>query len=161
MLEDLPLSSSSGLSSLKHLNLSKCSMSTFPSALSCLPYLKSLNASGNNFESLSLAPFSCLEELNISHCKRLQSLQEFPLPSNLLDFQAQHCISLETLPTSNVVFTGNWITEQRSIYYNCLKLDANARVNIMADAQLRIQVMATKARGTASLDGYLEVLSFF
>ncbi|TXG68560.1 hypothetical protein EZV62_003495 [Acer yangbiense] len=156
MLEDLPLSSSSGLSSLKHLNLSKCNMSTFPSALSCLPYLKGLNASGNNFESLSLAPFSCLEELNISHCKRLQSLQEFPLPSNLLDLQAQHCISLETLPTSNVVFTGNWITEQRSIYYNCLKLDANARVNIMAEAQLRIQVMATKARETASLDGYLE-----
>ncbi|KAK3220236.1 hypothetical protein Dsin_014206 [Dipteronia sinensis] len=160
MLEDLPLSSSSGLSSLKQLNLSKCNLSTLPSAVSCLPYLKSLNVSGNNFESLSLAPFSCLVELNISHCKRLQSLQEFPLPSNLLDLQAHHCISLETLPTSNVVFTGNWITQQRSIYYNCLKLDANVLVNIMADAQLRIQVMATKARETASLTMYLEDPSF-
>ncbi|KAK2653645.1 hypothetical protein Ddye_013501 [Dipteronia dyeriana] len=156
MLEDLPLSSSSGLSSLNMLNLSKCNLSSLPSALSCLPYLKSLNVSGNNFESLSLTPFACLEELNISHCKRLQSLQEFPLPSHLLDLQAHHCISLETLPTSNVVFTGNWITEQSSIYYNCLKLDANARVNIMADAQLRIQVMATKARETSSLEDYLK-----
>ncbi|KAK4840022.1 hypothetical protein QYF36_026704 [Acer negundo] len=116
MLEDLPLSSSSGLSSLKQLNL----------------------------------------KLNIRHCKRRQSLQEFPLLSHLLDLQAHHCISLETLPTSNVVFTENWITQQRSIYYNCLKLDANARVNIMADAQIRIQVMATKARGTASLEDYLK-----
>ncbi|TXG68594.1 hypothetical protein EZV62_003529 [Acer yangbiense] len=158
MLEDLPLSSSSGLSSLTKLNLSKCNLSTLPSALSCLPYLQSLNVSGNNFESLSLTPFSCLEELNISHCKGLQSLQEFPLPSRLLDLQAHHCISLETLPTSNVVFTGNWITQQSSIYYNCLKLDANARVNIMADAQLRIQVMATKAREPSPED-YLQMYS--
>ncbi|KAK4849501.1 hypothetical protein QYF36_025482 [Acer negundo] len=156
MLEDLPLSSSSGLSSLIQLNLSKCNLSTLPSALSCLSFLASLDVSGNNFESLSLEPFSCLEHLNISHCKRLQTVQEFPLPSCLLDLQADHCISLETLPTSDVVFTGNWNSQHSFIYYNCLKLDANARVNIMANAQLRIQVMATKARGTASTEDYLE-----
>ncbi|KAI9181502.1 hypothetical protein LWI28_015593 [Acer negundo] len=156
MLEDLPLSSSSGLSSLVQLNLSKCNLSTLPSALSCLSFLASLDVSGNNFESLSLEPFSCLAHLNISHCKRLQSVQEFPLPSRLLDLQAHHCISLETLPTSDVVFTGKWNSQHSFIYYNCLKLDANARVNIMANAQLRIQVTATKARGTASMEDYLE-----
>ncbi|KAK2665676.1 hypothetical protein Ddye_004250 [Dipteronia dyeriana] len=156
MLEDLPLSSSSGLFSLKELNLCKCNLSTLPSDLSCLSFLESLNVSGNNFESLSLEPFSCLTRLNISHCKRLQSVQEFPVLSRLLDLQAHHCISLETLPTSDLVFTGNWNSQHIFIYYNCLKLDANARVNIMANAQLRIQVMATKAHGTASLEDYLE-----
>ncbi|TXG64972.1 hypothetical protein EZV62_011966 [Acer yangbiense] len=136
MLEDLskPLSSSSGLSSLKELNLSKCNLSTFPSALSCLSFLVFLDVSGNNFESLSLEPFSCLTRLNISHCKRLQSVQEFPLPSRLLDLQARHCISLETLPTSDVVFTGNWNSQHSFIYYNCLKLDANARDNMEEDS---------------------------
>ncbi|KAK3206348.1 hypothetical protein Dsin_020394 [Dipteronia sinensis] len=149
MLEELPLSSSSGLSSLKQLNLSECNLLVLPSALSCLSFLERLNVTRNNFESLSLKPFSCLKGLNVSHCKRLQSLHEFPLPSRLQE--------LETLPTSNAVFTGNWGPSQHSFTYsNCLKLDANARINIMADAQLRIQVMATKARGTYSMEDYLE-----
>ncbi|KAL5818268.1 hypothetical protein ACOSQ3_022170 [Xanthoceras sorbifolium] len=129
MLEDLPLSSSSGLCYLQY----------------CLSFLEHLNPSGNNFESLSLKPFYSLKSLNISHCKRLQSLQEFPLPSRLQYLQAHQCISLKTLPTSNVVSTGNWNSQQSFMYSDCLKLDENARINIMADARLRIQVMATKA----------------
>ncbi|KAL5845582.1 hypothetical protein ACOSQ3_009106 [Xanthoceras sorbifolium] len=156
MLDDLPLSSSSGLCSLMQLGLSACNLSTLPSALSCLSFLQDLNLSRNNFESLSLKPFSSLQSLNISHCERLQSLQEFPLPSRLQELQAHQCISLETLPNSNVVFTGNWNSQQNFRYSNCFKLDANARTNIMADARLRIQVMATKARGTASMEDYLE-----
>ncbi|KAK2642355.1 hypothetical protein Ddye_024118 [Dipteronia dyeriana] len=97
--------------------------------------------------------------LNISHCIRLRSLHEFPLPSRLQDLQAHNCISLETLPTSKVLFTGNRDPQHSFTYSNCLKLDANARINIMADAQLRIQVMATKARGTYSMEDYLEVFS--
>ncbi|KAL5823780.1 hypothetical protein ACOSQ3_021760 [Xanthoceras sorbifolium] len=64
-----------------------------------------LNLNGNNFESLSLKPFSSLKGLNTSHCKRLQSLQEFPLPSRLQYLQAHECISLETLSTLNVIIT--------------------------------------------------------
>ncbi|KAL5845580.1 hypothetical protein ACOSQ3_009104 [Xanthoceras sorbifolium] len=144
MLDDLPLSSSSGLCSLKQLGLSECNLSKLP------------NLSGNNFESLNLKPLCSLKGLNISHCERLQSLQEFPLPSRLQELKAHQCISLETLPNSNVVFTGNWNSQQSFMYSNYLKLDANARTNIMADARLRIQVMATKARGTESMEYYLE-----
>ncbi|KAL5751622.1 hypothetical protein ACOSQ2_022129 [Xanthoceras sorbifolium] len=99
MLEDLPLSSSSGLCYLQY----------------CLSFLEHLNPSGNNFESLSLKPFYSLKGLNISHCKRLQSLQEFPLPSRLQYLPAHQCISLKTLPTSNVVSTGNWNSQQSFI----------------------------------------------
>ncbi|KAK4836492.1 hypothetical protein QYF36_023864 [Acer negundo] len=45
---------------------------------------------------------------------------------------------------------------QSFAYSNCWKLDEVARANIIADAQLRIQVIATNAQGTASMEDYLE-----
>ncbi|KAK1571665.1 hypothetical protein Q3G72_020998 [Acer saccharum] len=76
------------------------------------------------------------------------------MPSRLLHLEAHHCISLETFPTSNVVFTGNWNSKQKFKYSNCFNLDENARTNIMADARLRSQFMANNAWGTASTDDY-------
>ncbi|KAL5753549.1 hypothetical protein ACOSP7_021769 [Xanthoceras sorbifolium] len=156
MLEKLPLSSLSSLSSLHYLNLSECSLSVLPSSLSCLSSLISLDLSGNNFEILSLEPLSSLISLQINYCKKLQSLQDFPLPSRLISIQAHHCISLQTLPTSNVVFTGNWGCNHQFNYSNCFKLDENARMSILADAQLRIQFMANNIGmgSTTSRDDY-------
>ncbi|KAL5818219.1 hypothetical protein ACOSQ3_022116 [Xanthoceras sorbifolium] len=152
MLEKLPLSSLSSLSSLHDLNLSECNLSVLPSALSYLSSLTHLDLSRNNFEILSLEPLSSVIMLQINYCRKLQSLQDFPLPSRLVDFRAHHCISLQTLPTSNVVFTGNWGCDHLFNYSNCFKLDENARMSILADAQLRIQFMAKN--NTTSRDDY-------
>ncbi|KAK1552019.1 hypothetical protein Q3G72_008958 [Acer saccharum] len=67
-----------------------------------------------------------LNETPDLYCKRLESLLEFPSPLYLTNLQAHECISLV------------------------------ARANIIADAQLRIQVIAIKAQGTASMEDYLE-----
>ncbi|KAK4840651.1 hypothetical protein QYF36_014784 [Acer negundo] len=83
------------------------------------------------------------------------------MPSSLLHLEAHHCISLETFPTSNVVFTGNWNSKQEFKYSNCFNLDENARINILADAQLRSQFMANNAWRTASTDDYPVSNRFF
>ncbi|KAK3187961.1 hypothetical protein Dsin_027522 [Dipteronia sinensis] len=125
MLENvLSSSSSSDLCSLSELDLSECDMLVFPSALSCLSSLDVLRLRGNNFDSLSLKHFTSLTTLDISCCERLKYLQEFPLPSRLVSVDASHCISLETLPDSTVVSTGE--KDKDFMYYNCLKLDVKA-----------------------------------
>ncbi|KAK1553853.1 hypothetical protein Q3G72_004516 [Acer saccharum] len=154
MLESLPISSLSSLCSLESLNLSECNLLVLPSALRYLSSLTSLDLSRNNFEILSLKSFSSLTSLEINYCERLQSLQDFPLPSRLENFQAHNCISLETLPTANVVFTGNWNSQQKFKFFNCFNLDDNARINIVEDARLRSQLMANNTQGTASTENY-------
>ncbi|KAK2655841.1 hypothetical protein Ddye_008893 [Dipteronia dyeriana] len=154
MLESLPISSLSSFCSLESLNVSECNLLVLPSALSYLPSLTSLDLSRNNFEILSLKPFSSLRSLEINYCERLQSLQDFPLPSRLENFQAHNCISLENLPTANVVFRGNWNSQQKFKFFNCFNLDNNARINIMEDARLRSQLMANNTQGTASTENY-------
>ncbi|KAK4840996.1 hypothetical protein QYF36_023403 [Acer negundo] len=154
MLESLPISSLSSLCSLESLNVSECNLLLLPSALSYLSSLTSLDLSRNNFEILSLKPFSSLTSLMINYCERLQSLQDFPMPSRLENFQAHNCISLETLPIANVVFTGNWNSQQKFKFFNCFNLDDNARINIMEDARLRSQLMANNTQGTALTENY-------
>ncbi|KAK1591496.1 hypothetical protein Q3G72_008660 [Acer saccharum] len=66
----------------------------------------------NNFESLSLKHFTSLTTLDISYCERLKYLQEFPLPSRLEFVDTSYCISLETLPDTTVVSTGEWDISQ-------------------------------------------------
>ncbi|KAL5753553.1 hypothetical protein ACOSP7_021773 [Xanthoceras sorbifolium] len=158
LLENLSSSSSSssqsGLSSLMHLNLSECNMLVLPSDLGYLSSVTRLDLSGNNFETLSLKAFSSLISLKINYCERLQSLQDFPLPSHVHNVEAHNCISLETLPTSNVVFTGKWNSKQKFRYSNCFNLDENARISILADARLTSQCMANTAQGSASMEDY-------
>ncbi|KAK2644009.1 hypothetical protein Ddye_019204 [Dipteronia dyeriana] len=101
----LSSSSSSGLCSLRKLDLSECGMLVFPSALSGLCSLDELDLKGNNFESLSLKHFTSLTRLDISYCMRLKYLQE-PLPSHLRFVDKSYCISLETLPDTTIVSTG-------------------------------------------------------
>ncbi|KAK3229295.1 hypothetical protein Dsin_001176 [Dipteronia sinensis] len=105
-------------------------------------------------EGLELLP----DELRYLHWHRypLRCLPSKFDPENLVELQMHHSNvehlwneNRETLPTSYVVFPGNWNSQHSFIYYNCLKLDANA--------QLRIQVTA---RGTASMEDHLEVPNF-
>ncbi|KAI9156339.1 hypothetical protein LWI28_004536 [Acer negundo] len=157
LFENLPKSLMSGLCSLTQLDLSDCNLLELPSALYFLSSLEHLDLARNNFESLSLKPFPCLKGLDISYCTRLESLLEFPSPLYLTNLQAHECISLVRLPTlENVVFEVEWSTTQSFAYSNCWKLDEVALANIIADAQLRIQVIATNAQGTASMEDYLE-----
>ena len=158
LLENLPLALLSGLCSLTELHLNDCNLLELPSALTCLSSLEILGLSGNIFESLNLKPFSCLTHLNVSYCKRLQSLQEFPSPLRLVNLQAHECIYLETVPASaDVEFTVSWSSQQYFTFFNCWKLNENAHENILADARLRIQFMATNAQGTMSMEDYMEV----
>ncbi|XP_031283109.1 disease resistance-like protein DSC1 [Pistacia vera] len=157
LLDNLPLSLFSGLCSLVELNLNDCNLVELPSALSCLSSSEYLDLTGNNFESLSLKPFSCLKSLDVSYCKRLQSILEFPSPLHLTDFQAHDCLSLKTMPNSmNLAFTADWNSQQSFTFSNCFNLTEDAQRNILADAELRIQVMATNAQETASMEDYLE-----
>ncbi|KAL5732514.1 hypothetical protein ACOSQ2_032206 [Xanthoceras sorbifolium] len=85
LLENLPTSLLSGLCSLTQLDLNDCNLIELPSALCCLTSLEHLDLVGNNFESLSLKPFPCLKGIDISYCKRIQSIEEFPSPLHLID----------------------------------------------------------------------------
>ncbi|KDO42944.1 hypothetical protein CISIN_1g044535mg, partial [Citrus sinensis] len=118
-LTNLPLALLSGLCSLTELHLNDCNLLELPSALTCLSSLEILGLSGNIFESLNLKPFSCLTHLNVSYCKRLQSLQEFPSPLRLVNLQAHECIYLETVPASaDVEFTVSWSSQQYFTFFN-------------------------------------------
>ncbi|TXG50360.1 hypothetical protein EZV62_022884 [Acer yangbiense] len=140
MLENVLLSSPSGLCSLKSLDLSECNMIVLPNALSCLSSLDFLSLTGNDFESLSLELFTSLTRLDISYCKRLRYLHDFPLPLRLNVLVASNCTSLETLPDTNAVSAKNCFY----YYHNCFKLEERARINMQAAARLRSQLMCSE-----------------
>ncbi|KAJ0087426.1 hypothetical protein Patl1_07408 [Pistacia atlantica] len=65
------------------------------------------------------------------------------------------------MPNSmNLAFTADWNSQQSFTFSNCFNLTEDAQRNILADAELRIQVMATNAQETASMEDYLEVPVF-
>ncbi|KAM7257513.1 hypothetical protein ACFE04_013254 [Oxalis oulophora] len=86
-------------SSLVELTLQNCNLSNdaFPSDLSYLGSLTSLDLSGNLFHSLpeSISSLHVLKFLVLQRCKALQSLQK--LPVNLLRLDATYCSSLEII----------------------------------------------------------------
>ncbi|KAK0593051.1 hypothetical protein LWI29_029884 [Acer saccharum] len=102
----------------------------------------------------SLSSLCSLESLNLSECNLLVLPSALRYLSSLTSLDAHNCISLETLPTANVVFTGNWNSQQKYIFFNCFNLDDNARINIMEDARLRSQLMANNTQRTASTENY-------
>jgi Leucine-rich repeat (LRR) protein len=88
----------SSLSSLTNLNLSYCNLRSIPDTFGCLPLLRDLNLSGNNFVCLpkSIIRLSNLRVLLVSGCTTLRFLPELPL--NIEFIIAHDCTSLETLP---------------------------------------------------------------
>ncbi|KAM3327907.1 hypothetical protein P3S68_033369 [Capsicum galapagoense] len=78
-----------GLRSLEILNLSYCSLidGELLDDIGCLSSLKKLDLSGNNFEHLPrrIAQLGALRCLDLSHCKRLTQLPEFPVQLNTIE----------------------------------------------------------------------------
>ncbi|XP_062012758.1 TMV resistance protein N-like [Rosa rugosa] len=92
---------------------------------------------------------SRLRVLNVSNCKRLESLPDLPC---LRQLNASGCTKLKTVSFSMTALTQglDQVCEDARLYlderhelYNCVNLDENARSNIMDDAHLRIMHMAT------------------
>ncbi|CAM8887299.1 unnamed protein product [Rhodiola kirilowii] len=120
-----PLPSSfSGLQSLTQLDLSDCNLmeGAVPSDIFCLPALKNLNLSRNNFVSLpeSLDRLSHLERLDLNYCERLEVLPILPL--SIKDLDAHNCTSLTTVTAP----IGLSLSQNRSfVFTNCFKLNDN------------------------------------
>ncbi|XP_016572551.2 TMV resistance protein N [Capsicum annuum] len=78
-----------GLRSLEILNLSYCSLidGELLDDIGCLSSLKKLDLSGNNFEHLPrrIAQLGALRCLDLSHCKRLTQLPEFPVQLDTIE----------------------------------------------------------------------------
>ncbi|KAI4357489.1 hypothetical protein L6164_001435 [Bauhinia variegata] len=163
-LEILPPTFDAFLGSVKILCLDSCSkISKLPDNLGILSALNRLSLRGSNIETLpvSIKHLSQLRTLNISNCKRLESLPELPI--FLQDFNASGSTSLETVSSSGVALLENSFgrsnkrsflkqikeEEEKSVchrdylakydFYNCRKLDQNAHKSIMAEAVIRIQ----------------------
>ncbi|KDP45047.1 hypothetical protein JCGZ_01547 [Jatropha curcas] len=98
--EPMVMAFPSALPFLKELNLSYCNLpeGAIPNDLSGFPLLEGLNLSGNNFMTLpsSINHLSQLHCLELSNCKKLQSLPD--LPSNIICLYVKNCTSLESLP---------------------------------------------------------------
>ncbi|KAM3283290.1 hypothetical protein P3S67_026935 [Capsicum chacoense] len=78
-----------GMKNLETLNLSYCNLvdGELQDDIGCLSFLKKLDLCGNNFEHLprSIAQIGALPCLDVSHCKRLTQLPEFPVQLDTID----------------------------------------------------------------------------
>ncbi|XP_062113644.1 disease resistance-like protein DSC1 [Humulus lupulus] len=140
-----------GLQSLSRLNLSDCSLLEIPDQLGALASLESLDLSGSIIDRVptSINKLLKLKHLDISNCKNLRALPEIPLFVEFVD--AHGCISLKTMSTvSKLALTQGWdhfpVRSEELVFFNCLRLDHNARNNLMNDGRLRILRMATFSR---------------
>ncbi|XP_048325943.2 disease resistance-like protein DSC1 [Ziziphus jujuba] len=145
-----------GWFSVCNLNLSCCTKLQIPESLGCLSSLQILNLSGSNIERIptSIKQLCKLYSLDIRNCKSLKSLPD-ELPWFLQHLEASGCTSLEKVPSLGACLKRGWdqikkVQEIKPsedfIFFNCPKLDQNAKNNIMDDAQLRILRVATLAK---------------
>ncbi|KAK9950451.1 hypothetical protein M0R45_005942 [Rubus argutus] len=160
---------------LKQLNLADCfRFDCFPEILEPMEHLEELCLSGTAIKQLpesienlvglkflglrslieSIPPLGQLSELtslDISNCKRLQSLPK--VPCLLETLTANGCTTLKTVSFSMTAIKrgsdqidGSFeLGEGKHIFVNCLDLDENARRDIMNAAQARIMRGATAA----------------
>lgn len=151
---------------LEYLNLDFTAIEELPHNLNLLPKLKKLSLRGSDIEILpaSIQHLSLLRALDVSNCRRFRSMPKLPLL--LQDLNASNCISLETVSNSGItmlqdsfgklnkrtLLTQIHKEEQMSIrhrdylgrfeFHNCIKLDQIARMTVMEEALIRIQLAA-------------------
>ncbi|KAL0890060.1 hypothetical protein Bca101_014043 [Brassica carinata] len=132
----------SGSSRVSDLYLTNCNINKLPDSFSSLHSLQCLCLSRNNIETLpeSIEKLHCLLVLDLKHCRRLNSLPV--LPSNLKYVDAHGCVSLEkvTKPVTLPLVTERMHTT--FIFTDCFKLSQAEQEAIVAQAQIKSQLLA-------------------
>ncbi|KAG7621078.1 Leucine-rich repeat [Arabidopsis suecica] len=136
----------SGNSFLSDLYLTNCNIDKLPDNFSSLRSLRCLCLSRNNIETLpeSIEKLYSLLLLDLKHCCRLKSLPL--LPSNLQYLDAHGCGSLENVSKP---LTIPLVTERMHttfIFTDCFKLNQAEKEDIVAQAQLKSQLLARTSR---------------
>lgn len=117
------------LFSLRELFLYGCNIVEIPEWLGLLSSLGLLNLGGNHFENLpsSIKLLHRLERLEITNCKKLQSLPQLPLSIKVLN--ARGCTSLEKISSSrsgfalrHLICNSNANKEKKFVFTKCWKL---------------------------------------
>lgn len=121
-------------------DLSDCQLlEEIPDGLTGLTSLQRLNLSGTMIQTINptIKQASGLKYLNISNCKRLQSLPQLPCLPILV---ANACLTLKTV--SYPMAASTQYLNQKHSFCGSINLDENTRSNMMDDARLRIARMA-------------------
>ncbi|KAL9287413.1 putative TIR domain, P-loop containing nucleoside triphosphate hydrolase [Arabidopsis thaliana] len=136
----------SGSFCLSDLYLTNCNIYKLPDNFSSLHSLRCLCLSRNNIETLpeSIKKLHCLLLLDLKHCRRLNSLPV--LPSSLQYVDAHGCVSLEKVakPVTPPLVTDRMHTT--FIFTDCFKLNRSEQEAIVAQAQLKSQLLARTSR---------------
>ncbi|KAL0699248.1 hypothetical protein Bca4012_055370 [Brassica carinata] len=132
----------SGSSRLSDLYLANCNIKKLPNNFSSLCSLRCLCLSRNNFETLpeSIEKLYSLLLLDLKHCRRLNSLPV--LPSNLQCLDAHGCVSLKTVAKQVKVPLVAERMHTNFIFTDCFTLNRAEQEAIVAQAQLKSQLLA-------------------
>ncbi|VVB12430.1 unnamed protein product [Arabis nemorensis] len=138
----LVLLHSSGSSRVSDLYLTNCNINKLADSFSSFHSLRCLCLSRNNIETLpeSIEELNSLLLLDLKHCRMLNSLPL--LPSNLQYVDAHGCVSLEKVakPVTLPLVTERMHTT--FIFTDCFKLNRAEQEAIVAQAQLKSQLLA-------------------
>ena len=139
---ELALLPFSGNSCLSDLYLTNCNIYKLPDNFSSLHSLRSLCLSRNNIETLpeSIEKLHCLLFLDLKHCRRLNSLPV--LPPNIQCVDAHGCVSLEKVAKPVTVPLVTERMHTTFIFTDCFKLNRAEQEAIVAQAQLKSQLLA-------------------
>ncbi|KAG2291418.1 hypothetical protein Bca52824_038087 [Brassica carinata] len=139
---ELALLPFSGNSCLSDLYLTNCNIYKLPDNFSSLHSLRSLCLSRNNIETLpeSIEKLHCLLFLDLKHCRRLNSLPV--LPPNIQYVDAHGCVSLEKVAKPVTVPLVTERMHTTFIFTDCFKLNRAEQEAIVAQAQLKSQLLA-------------------
>ncbi|PON91049.1 Leucine-rich repeat [Trema orientale] len=131
---------------LTMLSLDRIGVKELPSSIENLIKLTRLHLCDcQDLESLpnSIRNLNSLTELLIYFCTKLVYIPQ--LPSSVRYLDAKCCTSLKMVSSSMTSFERDWYErscQEQLVFKDCLKLDHEARNNIMVDAQFRILRMA-------------------
>ena len=127
---------------LKHLQIlviGDVDPSQYENNIILLPSLQSLHLYNCELESIPscIQQMSCLVELHLISCKRLQSLPN--LPPNLNFLNVLHCTSLKVVSNSVIGLQGYW---GKFMFAGCTNLSQKEIRSIFIHAQQRILLLA-------------------